>query len=68
MKSDIAEIKNTLDGINSRLEEAEDWISEWEDRIEKNAHLEQQLEEKLRNRRRVEGSFGTTKNVTTSTS
>ena len=29
----ITEIKNTLEGINSRLSEAEEWVSELEDRI-----------------------------------
>lgn len=34
MKDDIAEIKNTVEGIH-RFEEAEDWISESEDKVEK---------------------------------
>ena len=29
----ITEIKNTLEGINSRISEAEDWISELEDKM-----------------------------------
>ena len=29
----ITEIKNTLEGINSRMSEAEEWISELEDKI-----------------------------------
>ena len=29
----ITEIKNTLEGINSRVSEAEEWISELEDKI-----------------------------------
>ena len=29
----ITEIKNTLEGINSRLSEAEEWISELEDKM-----------------------------------
>ena len=29
----IAEIQNTLEGINSRISEAEKWISEREDRM-----------------------------------
>ena len=28
-------MKNTLDGINSRSDEAEDWISDLEDKVEK---------------------------------
>ena len=31
----ITEIKNTLEGINSRITEAEEWISELEDRMVK---------------------------------
>ena len=33
MNNTIAEIKNTLEGTNSRLTEAEEWISELEDRM-----------------------------------
>ena len=33
MNSTIAEIKNNLEGINSRLMEAEELISEVEDRV-----------------------------------
>ena len=32
MKNIIIEIKNTLEGTNSRITEAEEWISEVEDR------------------------------------
>lgn len=35
MKNDRAEIKNTQEGINSRLKEAEDGISELKDSVEK---------------------------------
>ncbi|KAK1327703.1 hypothetical protein QTO34_012848 [Cnephaeus nilssonii] len=37
MKSDIATIKNTMESFNSRLEEAEDRISELEDQREVSA-------------------------------
>jgi len=33
MKNIIIEIKNTLEGTNSRITEAEEWISEVEDRM-----------------------------------
>ena len=33
MKNIIIEIKNTLEGTNSRITEAEEWISELEDRM-----------------------------------
>ena len=36
MKNAISEIKNTLEGINSRLDEAEDFISDLEDKVEEN--------------------------------
>ena len=31
MSNTITEVKNTLEGINSRITEAEEWISELED-------------------------------------
>ena len=33
MDNAITEIKNTLEGINSRVTEAEEWISELEDKM-----------------------------------
>ena len=33
MNSTISEIKNSLEGINSRVTEAEEWISDLEDKI-----------------------------------
>ena len=33
MNNALNEIKNTLEGTNSRITEAEDWISEVEDRM-----------------------------------
>lgn len=41
MKNSIAEIKNTLKGINSRLEEAEEQISDLSDRVKESDHAEQ---------------------------
>ena len=35
MNSTTTEIKNTVAGINSRITEAEEWVSEMEDRIVK---------------------------------
>ena len=37
----VIEIKNTLDGINSRLEEAEEWIGDLEDRVMESNQAEQ---------------------------
>ena len=36
MKNTISEIKNILEGITSRLDEAENWISELEHKVERN--------------------------------
>ena len=33
MKNKITEVKNTLEGIDSRITEAEEWISDMEDRM-----------------------------------
>ena len=41
-------MKNTVEGIKSGLNEAEDWISEWEDKVEKNTQKEQEKEKWLR--------------------
>ena len=46
MKSTITEIKNTSEGINSRLDIAEDWISDLRDRVAENIQQEQQKEKK----------------------
>lgn len=40
-------MKNTLDGINSRLEEAEDLISDWGDKGAEHIQLEQQKEKEI---------------------
>ena len=41
MKNAISELKNTVKGKKSRLDEAEDWISELENKVEKNTQKEQ---------------------------
>ena len=48
MNNKISEIKSTLEGIISRLDEAEDLISELEDKVEKNTQNEQEKEKRLR--------------------
>ena len=40
MKNTISELKNTVEGIKSRLDEAEYWKSELEDKVEKKKHPE----------------------------
>ena len=42
MKNSITKMKNTLEGINSRLEKAEKWIRELEDRVMESNQAEQQ--------------------------
>lgn len=42
MKNMIYEIKNTLQGIRSRLEDAEEWIKDLEDKVMENTQAEQQ--------------------------
>ena len=42
MKNTMSEMKSTLEGINSRLDEAEDWINHLEDKIAENIQSEQQ--------------------------
>ena len=41
-------IKNTLEGINSRVTEAEEWISEMEDRIVEITATEQNKEKRMK--------------------
>jgi len=40
MNSTTTEIKNTVAGTNSRITEAEEWVSEMEDRIVKISEAE----------------------------
>ena len=44
MKNTITEMTNTLEGINSRLNDSEEWISELEDRVVENTAAEQKKE------------------------
>ena len=43
----ITEIKNTLEGINSRISEAEEWISELEDKMVEITSEEQNKVERM---------------------
>ena len=47
MKSIISELKNTVEGMKSRLDEAEDWFSELQDKVEKNTQKDQEKEKRL---------------------
>ena len=46
MKNPTNEIKNSLEGINSRITEAEEWISDLEDKIVEITITEQNKEKK----------------------
>lgn len=43
-KNDISDMKNTMEGI-SRLDEAEDWITDLEEKVEIKTQLEHQFEQ-----------------------
>ena len=44
MNNTITEMKNTQEGINSRITEAEEWISDLEDRMVECTAVEQKKE------------------------
>ena len=45
MKNTITEMKTTLEGINRRITEAEEWISDLEDRMMEFTAVEQNKKE-----------------------
>ena len=48
MKNTINEVKNTLEGINSRITEEEEWISDLEDKILEVTTAEQNKEKRMK--------------------
>ena len=48
MKNKIHEIKNSLEGINSRITEAEEWISDLEDTIVEITTVQQNKERRIK--------------------
>jgi len=50
----VTEIKNTLEGINSRISEAEEWISEQEDKI---VEITSEEQNKVKRMKRTEDSL-----------
>ena len=48
LKNKQTEINNTLEGINSRMTEAEEWISDLEDRMREITATEQNIGKKKR--------------------
>ena len=63
MKNTINEIKNTLEGINSRITEAEEQISNREDKIVEITTAEQNKEKRMKRLRTVSETSGTTLNA-----
>ena len=60
MNKTITYIKNTLEGINSRIIEAEEQISELEDRMVEITAAEQNKEKRMKRWRTVSDTSGTT--------
>ena len=54
MSNTINEIKNSLEGINSRITEAEEWISDLQDKIVEITTAEQNTEKRMK---RIEDSL-----------
>ena len=48
MNNTITEMKNTLEGINSRITEAEEWISDLEHRMVEFTAVEQNKEKRMK--------------------
>ena len=48
MNNSITEMKTTLEGINSRITEAEDWINDLEDRMVEFTAVEQNKERRMK--------------------
>ena len=48
MNNIVTEMKNTLEGINSRITEAEEWISDLEDRMGEFTAVEQNKEKRMK--------------------
>ena len=57
MKNTISELKNTVEGIKSRLNEAGDWISKLEDKVEKNTQNEQEKKKRQVNYQILRSKF-----------
>ena len=62
MNNTITEIKNILEGINSRITRAEEQISELEDKMVEITAREQNKEKRMKELRTVSETSGTTLN------
>ena len=67
MNSTITEMKNTLEGTNSRVTEAEEWISDLEDRMVEITTMEQNKEKRMKRNEDSLRDSGTTLNAPTFT-
>ena len=65
MNNTINEMKNSLEGINSRITEAEERISDLEDKIVEITTTEQNREKRMKKLRTVSETSGTTLNTPT---
>ena len=68
LKNKQAEMNNTLEGINSRITEAEEWINDVEDRMVEIPAAEQNIakkKKKWKEMKTAKETFGTTLNVPT---
>ena len=50
VKKSTTKIKHTLDGIHSKLQEAEEWISDLKDTVMESNQAEQEREKKIKNK------------------
>ena len=64
MNKTINEIKNSLEGINSRIMEAEEWVNDLEDKIVEITTTEQSKEKRMK---RIEDSLRNTVTVSGTT-
>ena len=65
MNNTINKIKNSLEGINSRITEAEEWISDLEDKIMEITTVEQNKIKRKKELRTVSETSGKTLNAPT---
>ena len=65
MNNVINEIKNTLEGTNSRITEAKERISEMEERVVEINEAERKKEKKLKEMRTISETSGTMLNAPT---
>ena len=65
LKNKQAEMNNTLEGINSRITEAEEWIKDVEDRMVEIPAAEQNIAKRMKRNEDRQRDFGTTLNAPT---